>query len=280
MNEFNTCKKEKEIYYRIGMFAQMNHVSIKTLRYYDDIGLLHPSYVDESNGYRYYRSSQMPQLYRIIALREIGFTILEIKQILNGESQTKLLQKKKHALMMEQINTSKRIALIDWYLDGNIPTSDYSIVIKSLPKVDVACMLVTLETYAELCTKMPEMGAKMEKLGCECMEPDYCFTIYQEPHFKETNISAIICESVTEKKEDCDGLVFKTFEQVPLATCVLHKGPYNGLFNAYSSLVKFIEESDYEIVDLPREVYIDGVWNKDDPADWLTEIQIPVKKRQ
>lgn len=46
--------------YRIGMFSKINKVTVKTLRYYDEVGLLIPAYVDEENGYRYYTSEQLP----------------------------------------------------------------------------------------------------------------------------------------------------------------------------------------------------------------------------
>ena len=69
-------EKEKTHLYKIGMFANMNHVTIKTLRYYDDQKLLVPVYVDEENGYRYYEAGQMAQLQQIIALRNTGSNCL------------------------------------------------------------------------------------------------------------------------------------------------------------------------------------------------------------
>ena len=68
--------------YRIGMFSKINKVTVKTLRYYDEVGLLIPAYVDEENGYRYYTSNQLPIIHKIKALRQMGFTIDEITLIL------------------------------------------------------------------------------------------------------------------------------------------------------------------------------------------------------
>lgn len=88
-------KKEKENLYKIGMFANMNRVTIKTLRYYDEQKLLVPVYVDEENGYRYYEAGQMAQLHRIIALKNMGFSIEDIRKIVGGaEEKTFLLEKK------------------------------------------------------------------------------------------------------------------------------------------------------------------------------------------
>lgn len=77
-------QKEPPQYYRIGVFAQMNRVTIKTLRHYDEIGLLKPEFVDDTNGYRYYTSKQLPHLHQIIALKDIGFSLEEIHAILQG----------------------------------------------------------------------------------------------------------------------------------------------------------------------------------------------------
>ena len=67
---------------RIGVFARLSEVSIKTLRHYDDIGLLAPAYVDDWSGYRYYTLEQLPRLYRILALKDLGFSLDEIAGLL------------------------------------------------------------------------------------------------------------------------------------------------------------------------------------------------------
>jgi len=80
--------------YKIGLFSQMNKVTVKALRYYDDIDLLKPAYVDEYSGYLYYTSAQLPALHQILALRQMGFTLEEIKDVQNGMSEKKLLMRK------------------------------------------------------------------------------------------------------------------------------------------------------------------------------------------
>lgn len=48
---------------------------------------------------------------------------------------------------------------------------------------------------------------------------------------------------------------------------------------AYGIIMKYIEENNLEIIESPRERYIDDIWNKEKPKDWLTEIQIPIKNK-
>jgi DNA-binding transcriptional MerR regulator len=70
---------------KIGYFSRLSQVPKKTLRYYDQIGLLKPAYVDEFTGYRYYNISQLSRLNRILALKDLGLSLEQIGRILTGE---------------------------------------------------------------------------------------------------------------------------------------------------------------------------------------------------
>ena len=139
-------------------------------------------------------------------------------------------------------------------------------------------MRTRLESYDGLFDRMPEMGALMERAGCECAVPEYCFTNYLESGYKDEDILVEICESVTAAKEASGGLYFKTLPEVQ-AACIFHKGSYGTLSESYEAILKHIEENGYEIAGEIRESYIDGVWNQDDESGWLTEIQIPVRRK-
>jgi effector-binding domain-containing protein len=134
------------------------------------------------------------------------------------------------------------------------------------------------EEVSALFSVVPPMGAEMERLGCVCALPEYCFNIYHDGEYKEENIDVEVCEAVTEKKEDSDMLTFKIIEKVETAACVLHKGPYGEFPKAYAAVLRWVKENGFEIIGNPRESYIDGVWNKNSEEDWLTEIQFPVRK--
>ena len=77
---------------RIGDFSKLSRVSIKTLRYYDEMGLLKPVEVDRFTGYRYYDFHQLPRLYRILALKELGFSLEEISRFLEENLSTEELR--------------------------------------------------------------------------------------------------------------------------------------------------------------------------------------------
>ncbi len=68
--------------FKIGDFSHIARVSTRTLRYYDQIGLFNPKHVDDQSGYRLYSADQLPDLNRILALRDMGFGLEEIRPLL------------------------------------------------------------------------------------------------------------------------------------------------------------------------------------------------------
>jgi DNA-binding transcriptional MerR regulator len=70
--------------YQIGQFAQQCNVLVSALRYYAEISLLKPNYVDRFTGYRYYMREQIQTVNRILDLKELGLSLNEIRQMLDG----------------------------------------------------------------------------------------------------------------------------------------------------------------------------------------------------
>lgn len=279
MNKQQTCDVlQPPLYYKIGVFAQLNKVSIKTLHHYDEIGLLKPAYVDANNGYRYYTSSQLPDLHHILALRQIDFSLEEIKSVLNGASEEALLRNKKQELSDQIYDRMKQIASIESYLVHANHQPLPHVVIKSLPEVTVARMHVELKAYEELFDWMPKFGMEMERCGCVCALPDYCFTLYEEVDDQDANVHAVLCQAVTKIAKESEIVDCCIMPEVPEAACMYHQGAYTDFPKTYQALIAYIEENGYEMIGTPRECYIDGIWNKENQKDWLSEIQIPVKK--
>ena len=272
-NKHQPCMPQtKNTLYRIGMFAAMNRVTVKALRFYEEQTLLLPAYINYENGYRFYELSQIQDLHKITALKQAGFTLEEIQKLNNGCDENAVLLKKKSELLSKIADLTKQLSIVETFLTKKADTISSPVLIKKIPKVTVAAMKSTIESYDDLFELMPKMGALMEKAGCECSMPEYCFTNYI------TTTGEIIietCEAVVEAKPQLEDLYFKEFPEVQ-AACIFHKGSYNNLSQSYERLLNYIEENSYEIFGDFRESYIDGVWNKSDESQWLTEIQIPV----
>ena len=109
--------------FKIGEIAELFHLNIRTLRYYDDIDLLKPEYVDEDTGYRYYSTVQFEQLNTIRYLRELKVPLAEIKYFLhyrelNGvkkilNKQIKEVEEKQQELEIVKRKIKNRITQIE-----------------------------------------------------------------------------------------------------------------------------------------------------------------------
>lgn len=276
--EYSCNTKEPSTLYKIGMFASMNRVTVKALRHYDEQGLLKPAFVEGESGYRYYLLNQVEPLHQILALKNMGFSLEEIKYIQQGHSSRKVMQTKKSQILKDIADLTNRLAQLETYLLEEEVDLSTPVLVKSLPEIIAATMTVTIDSYDDLFTLMPQMGGEMERLGCVCALPEYCFIQYLENGPKEEKILIEACEAVTQKREDSDLVQFKVIPQVEEAACIFHKGDYYSFSESYRKVLKFIDENGYEICGNIRESHIDGVWNKESPKDWLSEVQIPIRK--
>ena len=279
MNEKHVCpEKTADHLYRIGLFAQMNRITVKALRFYEEQGLLLPAKIDEESGYRYYTMSQMETLHRILALKEAGFTIEDMKHLNASGDERGFLLRKKKALLEKIAELTLQLSKIDGYLMAGGNSLSAPVMVKTIPETVCAVMRRRIDSYDALFDIMPELGGYMEDAGCVCALPEYCFTQYLEPGFQEAQILVEVCEAVTEKKADRGSLRFRTIPETR-AACIYHKGSYRDFPKTYEVILRYIEENGYEICGNIRESYIDGVWNKDSEDEWLSEIQIPVVKK-
>lgn len=112
--------------------------------------------------------------------------------------------------------------------------------------------------------------------GLECIKPDYCFCKYLDGEYKEKNISTRYSQAVAYRGKENDLLKFRILPTTKVIS-IYHKGSYDLLGDAYAYIMKYTKDNGYQIDGLPRECYIDGIWNKQSSEDWLTEIQLPIK---
>lgn len=273
-----------KIKFKIGEFSKLNYVTVKTLRHYEEIGLLIPQEIDQWTGYRYYDVGQLKQMSQIIYLKKLGFTLEQIKELFQDGEQVPDIEMIKNQLL----NCKNEQKELQWRynelkkLEDTIEkekTTMEKITIKSLPSIIVACHRRVIANYQELFTLCPNIiGPEMARLGCICSEPGYCFTIEHDKEYKEHDIDIEYCEAVEKMLPDSEMIKFKQLEEVPIALCLNHFGAYELLPQSFAELFTYIEENGYEIADSPRFCYIDGIWNKEDVKDWRTEVQVPVRK--
>ncbi len=151
--------------------------------------------------------------------------------------------------------------------------------IQSLPEIIVAShreVIPNYEAIGEMCCNV--IGPEMQRLGCKCPPPGYCFTVEHNKEYTPTDIDIEYCEQVEEMGQDSAIVQFKRLPAVPEALCMKHYGPYDRFYESYTELFKYVEQNGYRIVGKPRCSYIDGIWNQENPELWLSIIQVPVEK--
>ena len=268
--------------FKIGEFSQLMQVTVKTLRHYEQKGLLIPDEVDEWTGYRYYSISQMQKLNAIRTFQQLGFSLDEIKELYEEDLHTPSIQ-----VLIEKINETeqqlqklilRRTQLLNWIDSCKKLKTMEKFSIQSLPEIIVATHREVIPNYAalgSLCVNI--IGPEMLRLGCKCSIPEYCFTIEHTKEYSPVNIDIEYCEQVEEMGVDSSIIQFKHLLSVPKALCMKHVGPYERFHESFTEAFSYMERHDYKIVGQPRTCYIDGAWNQDDPEKWVSLIQIPIE---
>ena len=267
---------------KIGEFSKMMQVTVKTLRHYEQRGLLLPDEVDKWTGYRYYSISQMQQLNTIRGLQRQGFTLEEIKELLEDGAQMpsieQLTQKIEDTERQLEMLMERRRQLIKWVDSHKRINTMEKFTIESLPEIIVASHREIIPNYSALgmlCVNT--IGPEMQRLGCQCPPPGYCFTIEHGKEHHPAVIDIEYCEQVEAIGEDSNIIQFKQMTAVPKALCMKHVGPYERFYESYAEAFSYMEEQGYKMVGHPRTCYIDGAWNQEDPEQWLSIIQIPIE---
>ena len=267
---------------KIGEFSRLMQVTVKTLRHYEQKGLLIPEEVDQWTGYRYYGIVQMQKLNSIRQLQRLGFLLEEIKDLFEDESHVPsielLTEKIEETEKQLQQLLARRSQLLEWVDSRKKVKAMEKFSIQSLPEVIVASHREVIPDYAalgKLCYSV--IGPEMQRLGCKCPPPGYCFTIEHQKEYTPTNIDIEYCEQVEEMGSDSSIIQFKRFPEVAKALCMKHYGPYERFYESFTEAFAYLEENGYKIAGHPRTCYIDGIWNQEDPEKWLSIIQIPIE---
>lgn len=264
--------------YKIGDFSNMSKTTIKALRYYEKEGLLKPVYVDLNTGYRYYETSQLVEISKIISLRQIGLSIKDIKNIIDGYDMENILNKRKKEIEDNLTIFNTQLSKINYLLEENNMKNE--IFIKEIPSYIIYYRDGIISDFSKISEFVLQSGTECAKANpnLKCVTPNYCYISYLDGEYKEKDIKIRYAEAVEKFGNETNQVKFMKADAIT-AVCIYHKGAYENLRDSYNTILKYIEDNNYEIIDNVRECYIDGCWNKDNVDDYLTEIQFPVNKK-
>ena len=263
---------------RIGEFSKLAKISIKTLRYYDKIGLLKPAMIDSSTQYRYYILEQLEVIRLISMYKDVGLSNEMILKLISDKSDERALLEYQRQVLVERADDIKKaLSALDILLDGH-NGQQYEATIKHVEKRLVYCCRGYIANAEQIHDFVKRCSAELHKTNPEVKfsEPDYCCVIYPDDGYRESNIFIEYAQSVDRVGKDTEILKFKEIEEID-AVSVIHRGKYDNLRDAYLFAVNWAKSNGYTIDGEPRERYIHGLWDRQDVSEWVTELQLPVK---
>ena len=268
--------------FKIGDFSKLTKVSIRMLRYYDEVGLFMPAEIDNFTGYRYYSAKQISEINLIVSLRDMGFNVADIAAFMKEKSEEKLenilkgkSEEIRNSIRTEEIRLEKINSTIKNMKKERVNMS-YNVTIKSLPSYKVISLRDTIPAYdAEgmLWARLAEY-IRTKNISCN----DITYATYHDEGYKEGEVDVEVVMGVDKLMRDENGFIFKETEAVEQAASILVPGDYSNISGAYNFLANWIEENGYNMAGNPRQATIKGPWNEENIEDYLSEIQIPVKK--
>lgn len=264
----------------IGRFARVARLSVKQLRHYDDIGLLHPAVVDRGSGYRYYRLDQATDALLIRQLRAVDLPLADIRRLLaepDPVARKELLAAHRGRVEDGLVRQREVLAFLDRLLDQEGMLMTYDIEVRAQDEQPfVAVRAHTTQAALEQASArhFPALFGFLAQAAAAPAGPP--FIRYLGDEFDPDDIEAEFGVPVARPVPGRDGIAAGTLPAGPVAVTV-HLGPYEGISLAYRALTAWISEHGHETAGPVRESYLIGPPEETDPETYRTEIAWPIR---
>lgn len=280
--------------FRIGEFSRLSRVSVRMLRHYDQLGLLKPSHTDSFTNYRHYSADQLPRLNRILALRDLGFSLEQIADMLDEELPSEQLLgmlRLKRAEIQQQMQAEQlRLARLEariQQMNGKEAMQMYDVIVRELESQLVLSWREVVPDDDRIQYMFEEAETYIAPFNARADKPP--LTIYHDQEYREKDIDAEVILPLKFAIAGNQSMHVIQLPQISSAACVVHTGDYATVYQAYNALLEWIEANRYRIAGPIREVYLrytaDGLgfdlpptYLAKDPNSYVTELQVPVEK--
>ncbi|GAB2448148.1 MerR family transcriptional regulator [Nocardia tengchongensis] len=269
--------------FSIGDFARFGSVSVRMLRHYDEIGLLPPSEVDPCSGYRFYAADQLARLNRIVALKDLGFTLNQVAEMLDGQLSADrlhgMLQLRRAQLANQVAADTARLASVEARLlrierEGVMPEQE--IVVKALAATLVAEMSDVAAESGEAAVG-PIIERLYARLGKAIPESGLTITGAPVVYYEELEEGLRVHVAHQVAGEAAPGADFdlRHLPEIAQAATLAHRGKLTDLCVSFEAMGRWADENGYAPNAPIREVYLNA---PGDPAsaEWVVELQMPV----
>ena len=269
---------------KIGDFSKLSRVSIRMLRHYDEIGLLKPAETDPFTDYRYYSEAQLPTVCRITALRDMGFSLGEVRAILpiyhdRGQLDAYLAEQE-NVLMRRQEETARQLCLLDTArkrLRKEHPMQ-YNVTIKTLPQRYAATVRMTIPRYEDEDMIWQTLCQETDAMPLTPSDPCYCCVVFLDGEHKERDVLIEAQKAVTGSYPDTEHVRFRTLPPVTYAGCTF-KGGYEQINDVVEALTAWIDANGYTYAGPMFDIYHVSPHETADPAQFVTEVCFPVREK-
>ncbi|HZE29971.1 MAG TPA: MerR family transcriptional regulator [Actinoallomurus sp.] len=269
----------------IGDFARYGRVSVRMLRHYDAIGLLRPARVDPASGYRFYAATQLTRLNRIVALKDLGFTLQQVQKILDERVRTDelhgMLRLRRAELEARMSADAARLTRVEARLrmiesEGHMSTSE--VLLKPIPSVRVAELTGTAASYQPedigpvIQPLYPELDRRLAQAGVAVTGPGIAY--YEDSPEGTITVHACLPVSVTPREEYDFAVV--NLPAIETAATIVHRGSMDEVVATGQVLARWLDTHSHRATGYARELYLDCPPGA--PDRWVTELQTPVEK--
>lgn len=269
--------------FTIGDFARHGRVSVRMLRHYDAIGLLCPARVDPASGYRFYEAGQLERLNRIIALKDLGFTLDQVHTMLDEQVSAEQLRGMLRLRLAELqsaiaadtsrlVQVEARLRIIE--TEGAMPAND--IQVKRIAAIRVAELSATaaaLEPASITPVIQPLYRELGERLGRAGLTPAGPAIAYYEDAPNGDGVVVHATLPVDADPRGGHGLQIIDLPVVTQAATIVHRGSMDNVMATIQTLARWIDDNGYRSSGYPRELTLEC---PDDPDKWVTELQEPI----
>jgi len=267
---------------KIGNFARIGQVTVQTLRHYDDLGLLKPSEVDALSGYRSYVLDQLPRLHRILALKDLDFSLEQIAHFLEEDlppSELRRMLRFKQSELRQQVdeglNRLERLEARLRLIEGEDRQPDYEVVEKPVEALQVASVRRVISSYWDEGPLWGELFHQLQQASVSANGP--YLSLY---HANKPEIDVEACALLPQETKVVQGLSVRELAAVHSMASTIHQGSFTGLVGAFAALLKWIDANGYRIVGPDRAIYLrlPRYDQRRDDSNAITEMQVPVSK--
>jgi DNA-binding transcriptional MerR regulator len=281
--------------FKIGDFSKLGQVSTRMLRHYDKMGLLVPNHIDEWTGYRYYTVEQLAQLHRIIALKDLGLSLQQISDLMQGEEMISV-ERLQGMLLLKQAEVAQELRDTQTRLD-NISTRlqqieaqerpfPYEVIIKSVPAQVVASIRQTIPHLSEMnvyCESLYEqLYQGLAQHNIQPQSPE--IALYHQEEYSEFDVDIEMSVAV---EPDCEGheplennIHFRQLPAQEQVASLIYKGPFNQASQVALALLTWVGTHNYGPMPPLRELRLSGRAHQEGTlqTEPVLEFQLPVQK--